>query len=406
MKNKLNEYKICSRGIWDTTVPGITFDENGVSNYAKMLDKLIEMNPEGEVGNAYWENIVDGMKEKGKGKRYDCIIGLSGGTDSSYLLHIAKKTYGLRPLAVNLDNGWSSEIAVGNIKKVTRALDIDLETYVIDYEEVKAVLRAYIKARLPWIDGPTDNAIKSILFKIADREKIKYVLNGSDFRSDGKQPTEWTYSDSRQMLYLIKKYERIKLKTYPYQSLFDIVNSTFIKTLKDYRPFNHIEYEKKLAQDFLMKEYGWQYYGGHHHENVFTRFAIGYWMPQKFGMDKRIITLSAQVLTGQISREYALEKMKQPPYDIDQMERDKEYIIKKLDLSKEEFKFIWNQENKHYWDYPSYIKLLEKYFKLSKTFLRHFFPTPPTILIEKQIRNNSNLLLIINIFSLQLQLCL
>ncbi len=136
----------------------------------------MKLSPEGEVGNSYWENIVDRMKEKGKGKKYDCIIGVSGGTDSSYLLHIAKKTYGLRPLAVNLDNGWSSEIAVQNIKKVTKTLDIDLETYVIDYEEVKAVLRAYIKAGLPWIDGPTDNAIKSVLFKIADREKIKYVI--------------------------------------------------------------------------------------------------------------------------------------------------------------------------------------------------------------------------------------
>ena len=199
MNKQLNEYKICTRGIWDTTVPGIKFDENGVSNYAKMLDKLIELSPEGEVGNSYWENIVDRMKEKGKGKKYDCVIGVSGGTDSSYLLHIAKKTYGLRPLAVNLDNGWSSEIAVQNIKKVTKSLDIDLETFVIDYEEVKAVLRAYMKAGLPWIDGPTDNAIKSVLFNIADREGIKFVINGSDFRSEGKQPSEWTYTDSKQM---------------------------------------------------------------------------------------------------------------------------------------------------------------------------------------------------------------
>lgn len=386
MKNQFKEYKICTRGIWDTTVPGITFDENGVSNYAKMLDKLIEISPEGEVGNSYWENIVDRMKENGKGKKYDCIIGVSGGTDSSYLLHIAKKRYSLRTLAVNLDNGWSSEIAVQNIKKVTKALDIDLETYVIDYEEVKAVLRAYIKARLPWIDGPTDNAIRSVLFKIASREKIKYVLSGSDFRSEGKQPSEWTYTDTKQMLYVIKKYEGIKLKSYPYQSLVDMVNSSLVKKIKDYRPFNHIEYEKQPAQDLLKSEYRWEYYGGHHHENIFTRFAIGYWMPKKFGIDKRIVTLSAQVLTSQISRESALEMMKQPPYDEDLMERDKEYIIKKLDLSKEEFDRIWYQENKYYWDYPSYMPLFQKYLKLSTTVLRKFFPTPPTILIEQENR--------------------
>lgn len=386
MNKSKNKYRICTRGIWDTTVPGITFDENGVSNYAEMFDKLVEYHPEGVEGNTHWENIVDCMREKGKRKKYDCIIGVSGGTDSSYLLHIAKKTYGLRPLAVNLDNGWSSEIAVQNIKKVTKALDIDLETYVIDYEEVKAVLRAYIKARLPWIDGPTDNAIKAVLFKIAYRERIKYVLNGSDFRSEGKQPSEWTYTDAKQMLYLINKYEGIKLKSYPYQSLVDMINSSLVKKIKDYRPFNHIEYEKKPAQDFLTSEYGWEYYGGHHYENVFTRFAIGYWMPKKFGIDKRIITLSAQVLTGQISRESALDMMKHPPYDEDLMGRDKEYIIKKLDLPNEEFDRIWNQENKYYWDYPSYMPLFQKYLRLSTIFLRKFFPTPPTILIEKENR--------------------
>jgi N-acetyl sugar amidotransferase len=386
MNNQLNEYKICSRGIWDTTVPGIKFDENGVSNYAKMFDKLVELSPEGEIGNSYWENIVDRMKEKGKGKKFDCIIGVSGGTDSSYLMYIAKKKYDLRPLAVNLDNGWSTEIAVQNIKKVTKALDIDLETYVIDYEEVKAVLRSYIKACLPWIDGPTDNAIKSVLFKSAEREGIKYIIDGSDFRSEGKQPSEWTYTDSKQMLYLIKKYEGTKLKTYPYQSLVNMINTSLVKGIKDYRPFNHIEYEKKPAQDFLIKEFGWEYYGGHHHENVFTKFAIGYWMPKKFGIDKRIITLSAQLLTSQISREDALKMLKQPPYDTDQMERDKEFVIKKLSLTKEEFDYSWNQENKYYWDYPSYMPLFEKYFKLSRPFLRYFFPTPPTILVEKENR--------------------
>ena len=274
-----------------------------------MFDKLCEVYPGGKIGKLYWENIVDKIKEKGRGKKYDCVIGVSGGTDSSYLLHIAKKEYGLRPLAVNLDNGWSSEIAVQNIKKVTKALDIDLETYVIDYEEVKAVLRAYMKAGLPWVDGPTDNAIKSVIFKIADREGIQYVLNGSDFSSEGKQPSEWTYTDSKQMLFLLKRFEKIKLKTYPYQSLFDIVNSTLIKKIKDYRPFNNIEYEKKIAQDFLIKDYGWEYYGGHHHENVFTKFAIAYWMPKKFGIDKRIITLSAQVLSGEISREVPSKKL-------------------------------------------------------------------------------------------------
>lgn len=386
MANQKQEYRICTRGIWDTTVAGITFDENGVSNYAKMFDKLCEVYPRGNKGKKHWENVVDRIRETGKSKKYDCIIGVSGGTDSSYLLHIAKKEYGLRPLAVNLDNGWSSEIAVQNIKRVTKALDIDLETYVIDYEEVKAVLRAYMKASLPWIDGPTDDAIKSTIFGIAKREKIQYVLIGSDFRSEGKQPSEWTYTDSKQMLFLLKKYENINLKTYPYMLLFKKINSAFLKKIKDYRPFNNIDYQKKVAQEFLKKEYSWVYYGGHHHENVFTKFAIAYWMPGKFNIDKRIITLSAQVLSGEISRDEAIEKLKNPPYDPDQMERDKEFVLKKLDLSKKEFDLIWERKNKFYWDYPSYMPLFKIFFKPSLAFIKYFFTSPPMVFVEKEYR--------------------
>ena len=164
-----------------------------------MFLKFIELYPRGEKGLAEWEDWLKRIKKDGKKKKYDCIVGVSGGTDSCYLLYLAKR-YGLRPLAVNLDNGFSSKIAVENIKKVTNALKIDLETFVIDYEEVKAVLRAYIKASLPWIDGPTDLAIKAALYQVAEREGVKYIFNGSDFRSEGKQPTEWTYTDARQLI--------------------------------------------------------------------------------------------------------------------------------------------------------------------------------------------------------------
>ena len=382
----MKEYKLCTRGIWDTTVPGITFDENGASNYAIMFDKLCEAYPKGEKGKLQWENIVDKIKENGKGKKYDCIIGVSGGTDSSYLMYVCKKEHGLRPLAVNLDNGWSSEIAVQNIKKVTKALDIDLETYVIDYEEVKGVLRAYIKASLPWIDGPTDNAIDAVLFKVAKREGIKFIFNGSDFRSEGKQPSEWTYTDAKQMLFIVKKYEQIALKTYPYQKLFSLINSSIVKGIKVYRPFYYISYNKKAAQQFLIKNYSWEYYGGHHHENIFTKFAIAYWMPKKFNIDKRIITLSAQVLSGEITRTEALDSIKKSPYDSEQMERDKEFVIKKLDLSKEEFNRLWKQENNFYKNYPSYMPILNKYFKFSKSVLGFIFPFIPSIVAEKQNR--------------------
>lgn len=191
-------YQRCTRGLWDTTVPGIEFDDNGVSNYAKMFDNYIEQYPRGKKGIDVWQKFVKEMKDSGKNNDYDCIIGVSGGTDSSYLLHIAKQL-GLRPLAVTLDNGWASDISVKNIKKITQALNIDLETYVIDYEEIKDILKSYIKAGLPWIDFPTDHAIKSILYRTAKRENIKHILIGHDFRSEGTQPNEWTYGDSRQL---------------------------------------------------------------------------------------------------------------------------------------------------------------------------------------------------------------
>lgn len=385
--NKINlEYKRCVRGVWDTTVPGITFDNNGVSNYAKMFDNLCETYARGKKGEESWEDVVNKIHKHGRGKRYDCIIGVSGGTDSCYLLHIAKEKYGLRPLAVNLDNGWSSEIAVQNIKRVTKALNIDLETYVIEYEEVKAVLRAYMKAGMPWIDGPTDHAIKATLFKIADRENVKFILNGSDFRSEGKQPSEWTYTDSKQMRYIIGKYEKVRLKSYPIQDMSKLIIQAGFRKIKIFRPFNSIEYNKKDAQEFLKANYGWEYYGGHHHENIFTKFAIAYWMPNKFGIDKRIITLSAQILSGEISREYALEMLKQPPYNADQIERDKDYIIKKLDLNNDTFNKIWNTPNHYYWDYPSYMPLIDRYFKPVSKLMKFIYPAMPTIMIEKQNR--------------------
>lgn len=379
---------VCTRGVWDSTIPGITFDQNGISNYAKMFEKLCEIYPRDEKGKKEWAKIVDKIKDDGRNNKYDCIIGVSGGTDSSYLLHLAKKEYGLRPLAVNLDNGWSSDIAVNNIKLMTKALNIDLETYVIDYEEVKAVLRSYIKASLPWIDSATDIAIKSSLYKIAAREGIKYTLNGGDFRSEGKQPTEWTYSDAKQMLYLLNTFENCKkLKSFPYYTLFDLFYYGYLRGIKTYRPFYYIEYKKRASQIFLEKEYGWVYYGGHHHENIFTKFAISYWLPFKFKIDKRIITLSAQIMSGEITREYALEQLTASPFSSDEIEKDKIYVLKKLGLTQDQFSNYLQLENKYFFDYPSYFNLYEKYSKYGQKLFKKILPFKPTMFIEQDFRN-------------------
>jgi N-acetyl sugar amidotransferase len=355
--------QICATGLWDESVPGIKFDEKGISNYAKMFLKFTELYPRGEKGQAEWEEWLRRIKKDGKNKKYDCIVGVSGGTDSCYLLYLADK-YGLRPLAFNLDNGFSSKIAVENIKKVTNALKIDLETFVIDYEEVKAVLRSYIKASLPWIDGPTDLAIKAALYQVAEREGVKYIFNGSDFRSEGKQPTEWTYTDARQLLFVLKKFEHIKLKSFPYYTILQFIRFGYLKKIKMLRPYYYLDYEKRKAQEFLMNEYGWEYYGGHHYENIFTRFAISYWLPEKFGIDKRIITLSALVMNSEITREQALDELKKDPYDLNEMQYDKEYVLKKIEMTNDEFEECFSKSNKYYFDYPSYMGLLKTFNKL------------------------------------------
>lgn len=376
------ELQICTRGVWNTTVPGITFDNMGVSNYAKMFDNLCEAYPRGEKGKEEWIKILEKIQKNGKGKRYDCIIGVSGGTDSCYLLHYAKTECGLRPLAVNLDNGWNSNIAVQNIKKVTKVLGIDLETYVINYETIKGLLRAYMRAGLPWIDNPTDIAILSVLYTIANKENVKYILVGNDFRTEGKQPSEWTYSDQRQLRYINRKFGSGDLRTYPIISLSRVIFLGYIKGIRLYYPYNYSGYQKKQAREKLIDLYGWKYYGEHHHENIFTKWAIGYWMYIKFGIDKRIITYSAQVLSGEITRDQALEIIKNPPYTNEESEKDKEYVKKKLEISDNEFEKIWNAPNRSYQDYPSSYKLILSLAKYGRWFLSRFLKIQPKIFFE------------------------
>ncbi|MFH1004416.1 MAG: N-acetyl sugar amidotransferase [Bacteroidota bacterium] len=381
--------QICARGVWDETIPGITFDENGVSNYAHLFDQLVEAYPRGDKGQNYWNDLVTKIKKKGRGKQYDCIIGVSGGTDSSYLLHLSRE-YGLNPLAVNLDNGWNSEIAVKNIKKMTSALNIDLETYVIEYEEIKDLLRSYMLAKLPWIDTPTDLSIKAILYKIALREGIKYIFRGNDFRSEGSQPKEWTYGDGRQLLAVHKKFGKVKLKTFPNYTLFNLFYYGFFRKIKSVYPYYYINYNKTNAQNFLINTYGWKYYGGHHYENSFTKFAISYWMYKKFGIDKRKITYSSLILSGEIERDYALKQLAQPPYTKEDVEPMLVFVLKKLDLTRKQLDEIMEPPNCSYLDYPSYNFILTTMLKIAKPFLSLIFLHKPQSVFQTEMRNQSS----------------
>jgi N-acetyl sugar amidotransferase len=378
--------RICSISVLDESVPGIVFDENGISNYAKLFQKLIIAYPRGEEGNLTWLKIVEKIKTESKNRQYDCIIGVSGGTDSSYLLHIAQ-VYKLHPLAVNLDNGWNSDIAVKNIKKMTCQLGIDLETYVIDYEEIKDLLRAYMLAGLPWIDIPTDLAIKAVLYKIAAHEGIKFILRGNDFRSEGSQPEEWTYGDGRQLNAIHKRYGMVRLNTFPNYTLSNLFYYGFFKKIKSIYPFYYLDYNKRKAQDFLTRTYGWEYYGGHHHENLFTKFAISYWLYEKFGIDKRKITLSAQILSKEITKETAIAEIKKKPYDPEEIDRMINFVLKKLDLSLEQFQSIMKEKNHSFYDYPSYNFIFTKMLFIAKPVLDLVFIHKPQSIFQAEMRN-------------------
>jgi N-acetyl sugar amidotransferase len=383
--------KICTRGVWDESVPGIVFDKNGESNYAKLFDKLVENYPRGKEGGVAWDSILNEIKRRGSGKKYDCIIGVSGGTDSSYLLYLAKEA-GLRPLAVNLDNGWNSDISVKNIRKMTQALDIDLVTYVVDYEEIKDLLRAYMKSGLPWIDLPTDLAIKAILYKIADQEKISYILRGNDFRSEGTQPREWTYGDGRQLKFIHRKYGSRGLRTYPNYTLSHLLYYSLLRGIKSVYPYYYIDYSKENAQSFLTSRFKWEYYGGHHYENLFTRFAISFWLYEKYGIDKRKISLSAQILSGEISRDKALEILSVKPFSEEERKLMVEYVLKKLDFDNAEFSSIIESPPRSIYDFPSNYKLIDKLNYISGPLLRKIFIHKPQSIFQAEMRQEDKLI--------------
>ncbi|OGV45658.1 MAG: hypothetical protein A2017_19950 [Lentisphaerae bacterium GWF2_44_16] len=372
----MSKMKICSKCVMDESVPSISFDENGVCNYCKLHDTLTNAYPTGEDGAGKLKTIVKKIKSEAGKKNYDCVIGVSGGTDSTYLLHWAKEN-GLRPLAVHLDNGWDSEIAVGNIKKSVAALGIDLQTYVIDWEEIKDILRSFLKASFPWADLPTDIAIISSLYKIAAEENIRYVIAGNNFRIEGKQPIDWTYGDGRLVKAVHKIFGNGKMNSYPNLTIMKFFYYTLIRKIKIIRPFYYMNFDKKSAQKMLEERYAWVNYGGHHHESIFTRFIIGCWLPRKFNIDKRKVTWSALVREGQMSRNEALEGLKELPYDAARMKEDIDYVAKKLDLTHEELEKIFALPNKTFRDYPSYFPLFVKMKKLMIFVFRFMLPWKP-----------------------------
>lgn len=353
------EYQICVRCIMDTTDTEITFDEAGVCWHCQRFDWLAPISwfPDAE-GERRLAGIVEKIKSEGKGKEYDSILGLSGGIDSSYLACKAKEL-GLRPLVVHIDCGWNSELAVKNIETIVKKLDYDLFTYVVDWQEMQDLQVAFVRAGVANQDVPQDHAILAKLYQFATKNKIKYVLSGGNIATESVLPASWGHDskDSTHILGIHKKFGKRKLKTFPMVSLFDThFYFRYVKRMRVIRILNYLPYDKEKAIEMLETQMGWRYYGGKHHESRFTKFFQAYYLPTKFGFDKRRAHLSSLVLAGQKSRQQALSEMEKPLYDESDLARDRDFVLKKLGLSDNEFSSLMAAPNKTYLDYPNQAK--------------------------------------------------
>jgi N-acetyl sugar amidotransferase len=375
--------KICSRCVMDEATPEIVFDDSGECNYCKLHDELSRDFPNDAQGTKILSRVVEQVKEFGRGKRYDCLVGTSGGTDSTYLVHLAKEM-GLRPLAMHLDCGWDTEIAVSNIKNSLEVLNVDLYTYVVDWEEMRDLYRACFKGTIPWPDGPTDTAILATMYKVAAKFGIKYVFTGNNFRTEGRQPSPWTDFDGRILSSLHRQHGHKKLRTFPNFTIFTMLYYGIVRGVKMIRPFYYIPYNKSEAKKMLAERYHWRDYGGHHHESILTRYVIGVWLPKKFGIDKRKVTLSAQIRSGEINRDESLRLLAEPAYDTSLMASDEEYIIKKLGFSREEFDSIWRSENRQHTDYPNYSFFYNSMSSISEQVFRWILPWKPMMFYRLQ----------------------
>jgi N-acetyl sugar amidotransferase len=358
LKNLISEeeIQICSRCIYDERVSSIEFDANGECNYCKQIDSLSKQYGTGEPkGEQELLRIFDKIKRSGAGKKYDCAIGVSGGTDSSYMLYLAKK-HGLRPLAVHYDNTWNTSIATQNIRKVLSALDIDLYTHVVDNKEADDIFRSFFQAGVAEIEASTDLALAETIYRAAWKYGIKYVLEGHSFITEGITPVGRNYFDGRYVKSIHRKYGKLPLRTYPLMTFMKFLWWTVFARIRKIRPFWYLEYNKEEARKFLEEEYDWKYYGGHHLENRMTAFFHGIYAPQKFGMDFRNNTLSATVRQGIMTREEAWDVYNEPPV----IEKSLlEYFLKRLNLTSEKFEKTMASPPKSWKDFPTYKKWFE-----------------------------------------------
>jgi len=354
---QMGNLKICKRCIYDETIPGITFNSDGICNYCEMIDSLkAEYKTGTKEGEEMFLKIVEEIKRKGRCKKYDCVVGVSGGTDSSYMIYKAVKEYGLRVLAVHYDNTYNSSIATENIRKVLGKLNVDLYTYVVDNKEMDDIFRSFFKAGVPELDAATDIGVAEILYRACAKYGVKYILEGHSFMAEGVSPVGYMYADGKYIESIQKKFGTCKIKSYPNMPILSFLKWITFYRIKKIRPLWYIDYSKKEAISILEKEFNWVYYQGHHLENRITAFHHSYYDPLKFNIDQRNNSLSASVRSGIMSREEALEEYSKPPFLEPEL---LEYLIKRLGFTESEFAEIMSSPPKYYYEYKTYKKIFE-----------------------------------------------
>ena len=340
----------------DTSDLDIVFDNEGVCNHCKDFEKILSSPKlDKEIASQELKLLIEKVKSKGRNSKYDCLVGISGGVDSCYTAFLCKK-WGLKPLLVHMDNGWNSEIAVKNVKKMVDQLGFDYVSYVLDWIEFREIQLAFLKSSIADLEMPTDVAIAASLYKTAAKYGIKYIISGGNYSGEGILPLSWGYhvlKDEKLYRYIVKNYTKTKIKKVPIVGLKDEIYYKFFKRIKTIYPLNLGEYNKEEAKFFLINEFKWKDYGGKHAESKITAFWQSYAMPVKYNMDYRRATFSSQIISKQMSRERAIDELKKLPYELEKIEMDKKYIAKKYNISDAEFEALLKNSPKTYKDFPN-----------------------------------------------------